>query len=240
VSVTFGARQERTVPLAAGVVHNGIAVAGAGVVIALSDGSVVWLDRKPVVAQNAGFVQRVNCGGKEFVDSEGRRWDADREFAAGAWGHVGGSGFDRIPDYNKIGENTQRKTVAGPDAYLYMTELNRMSQYRFTVPNGPYALVLHFAETYFAPDMVFPNGDLGYVQRRFNVTVNGASVLRDFSPLRESGASHVPVVETVRTEVANGEIVIGFERIEASAIINAIEVIAAPAGERSDMAPRKL
>lgn len=226
VATAYGDGLTRETVLPAGVVHNGIAAVDNGAVVALENGTVMYLDGAPVPAQNEGYVRRINCGGKEYVDSENRTWEADQEYADGEWGHVNGSGYDRTPDYEKIGEYSQRKTVAGPDPYLYMTELNGASEYRLQVPNGAYTVKLHFAETYFAPDMVFPNGDLGYVTRRFTVSINGAPRLVDFCPLREAGQSHVAVVKVLNTEVANGELVIGLNPIEDSTILNGVEVIA--------------
>jgi len=247
VVLNGGGVETASIPLSAGVQHNGIAVTRNGIAVSLEDGTVAFLKNARLPDKNAGYVQRVNCAGKEYKDSRGTTWSADREYAPNAYGHVGGGGYDRTPDYGLLAErvskdgNVQwatRKTVAGPDPYLYMTELSALSQYRFTVPNGHYEVVLHFAETYFSNDMYLPNGDLCWMRRRFDVALNGTPILSDFSPADDAGGkSHVPVVKRFETDVADGDITIAFGKIENSPIINAVEIIATPTSTALRVAP---
>jgi hypothetical protein len=214
------------VPVGAGVVHNGIAVTRNGLVASLENGTVAFLAKTPIESGQSGFVFRVNCGGNEYTDKQGNVWQADQEYEAGSWGRVGGGGYDRTPDYTRLGQNGQRRHMASPDPYLYLTELSAQDAYRFTVPNGRYKVVMHFAEGYFAEDMVFPNGDLSWVRRRFSVSLNGEKILRDFDVVAEgNGRSHTPVIKEYETEVVNGDITIGFAGLENNPMISAIEVI---------------
>jgi hypothetical protein len=234
---TTGGTVTASIPLSSGVVHNGIAVTKSGIAVSLENGSVAFLENARLAPQNAGFVQRVNCAGKEYKDSKGIVWSADQPYQPGKWGRVGGSAYDRTPDLAMLAEamvngeerRGMRKNVSGPDPYLYMTELSGMPAYRFTVPNGHYAVILHFAETYYFPTMLLPNGDLSWVHRRFDVSLNGAKVMENFEPAAENkGMTHIPIVKRFETDVADGDITIGFKAIENNAIINAIEVVALP------------
>ncbi|MBD3242530.1 MAG: PQQ-binding-like beta-propeller repeat protein, partial [Chitinivibrionales bacterium] len=215
---TADGTETASIPLSAGVQHNGIAVTPQGVVVALENGRIAFFENVNQRSAKADYVQRVNCGGNEYTDSKKMVWSADREYEPGAFGRVGGGGYDRTPDLEWLAEGFDengmlrrgmRKNVSGPDPYLYMTELSNMSAYRFTVPNGRYEVTLHFAETYYFDTMLLPNGDLSWVHRRFNVKLNGAPVLENWEPAAENdGVTHVPIVKKFRTNVADGDITI--------------------------------
>lgn len=236
-----------TIALGSGVAANGIAVGDSGIAVTLDNGSLAYLRGGHVEPRNEGIVQRVNCGGAAFTDSKGNAWSADQSYTAGSWGRVGGSGYDRTKDIGRLVEiqykqvaQAMRRQVAGPDAYLYHTELGGPTAYRFTVPNGRYEIILHFAETYFFNTMMLPNGDLSWMHRRFDVALNGVPVLSNFEPAAvNNGRTHIPVVKRFETEVGDGDLTIGFTSIENSAIINAIEVRALPdaAHSRSGATP---
>lgn len=212
--------------LDSGVIHNGIAVMKDALALSLEDGTVTVLGRVPLPAHNAGFVLRVNCGGvKPYTDSKGRVWSPDQAYTPGKWGAVGGGMYDRTKDLGVVGDGGARKRVSSPDEPLYLSEHSAMTAYRFTVPNGRYAVTLHIAETYFGPDMVLPNGDLSWQHRRFDVRLNGDKVLDNFEPIAAAGGeSHVPVIRRFETEAGNGEITIRFSPRELNSVINAIEI----------------
>ncbi len=238
VVLTGEGSETASIPLSAGVQHNAIAVSRNGVAVSLENGAVAFLRNGRLPDENTGVVVRVNCAGEEYTDSKGVVWSADREYTPGGFGRVGGGAYDRTPDLAFIGEvakpeggvdRAMRKNVTGPDPYLYMTELSGMPEYRFTVPNGHYEVVMHFAETYYFNTMLLPNGDLCWVHRRFDVALNGAPVLQDFEPAAENdGVTHIPVVKRFETDVADGDITISFAGRENNPIINAIEVTAVP------------
>jgi|GEM_PF-710931 len=218
VLYTYDNPESRDFSLAAGVVHNGIAVLQDGLVVAQEDGNVTFLEKEPVKSLSAGFSLRVNCGGKEFKDANGHVWEADREFKPGAWGVIGGGVADRSVN--------PRKKIQSPIGAIYLSERYGADSYRFTVPNGRYQVVLHFAETYLGDDMTLPNADLTYQHRRFDVSLNGVNVLRNFEPLREAGGqSFTPVVRQFATEVINGEIKLHFASHESGMEINGIEIL---------------
>ena len=167
--------------------------------------------------QVADAVLRVNCGASEpFVDGSGATWLADQEWAEGLdWGAEGGGAAPRcldlpVPDV--------------PARAIYFTEHFGAKDYRFRLPDGVYAVRLHFAETH------APNWQPG--ARQFHVDVQGERVLTSFDPFAEgNGFARPTVVEVSGVSVADGELVVAFEPENESVAINGIEVLRAPASE---------
>ena len=129
-------------------------------------------------------VLRVNAGGRSFTDARGLVWWADSAYS-------GGSGYSIIIP------------IDGTDADpIYASERWGNFSYTIEVPNGSYDLRLMFAEIWFTE----PG------QRVFNVSVNGAPVLRHFDILAETARLSaldkiVPVAVTdgeLRIVVASG------------------------------------
>ena len=109
--------------------------------------------------------------------------------------------------------------------YLLMTDIDHfwlkdaiMEAYNFTVPNGPYTLHLHFAETY--------DGITGDGQRVFSVAVNDQVVLEDFDPYKEGGGFQKPVVKVIKGFlVTSGKLAITFAANIQNPEINVIEIL---------------
>jgi hypothetical protein len=81
------------------------------------------------------YIQRVNCGGVAYVDKQGLTWAQDKAFATGSWGYSGGS----AKSFSTAVGNTE-------DDLLYQKYRLLKAEYKFTVPNGQYAVALKFAE----------------------------------------------------------------------------------------------
>jgi hypothetical protein len=90
--------------------------------------SVSWL-----YAQS--YMQRVNTGGSSYTTGVDT-FDADQAYSSGGWGYVGGSTY--------TGSHAIANTT---DDVLYQTERWGLSAYRFTVSDGNFEVVFHFAET---------------------------------------------------------------------------------------------
>ena len=89
--------------------------------------------------------------------------------------------------------------------------------YAIPVPQGRYALTLHFAETYFREA----------AKRVFGVFCNGSALLTDFDVFSAAGGSARVVTRTfhgIRPD-ARGKILISFAPVVNYALVNAIEVI---------------
>jgi len=154
------------------------------------------------------FTLRVDCGSEaDYTDPDGNVWKADRPFAKGAWGQIGGEVVTRDAAL-KIA-----KTKMIP---LYLTELFGLSAYKVTCPNGTYTVTLHFAETYHE-----------YAgERAFDVAIEGKNVLKDFDPAKAAGNPYTAFVKTVPdVQVTDGELTIDFtEKVELP-LINGLEVV---------------
>ncbi len=157
-------------------------------------------------------VFRVSAGAeKEYVDRTGLSWLADQEYGPGkTWGAVGGTTLWR---------DTLKSPPPGPSPDMYITERYSMKAYRFDVPNGRYAVRLHFIETYEEHSM--PG------QRIFSVSIQGKEVLTDFDILKEAGGFAKPVVrEFGDVEVIDGKLMIEFTPKIQNPAIHGIEIFA--------------
>lgn len=82
----------------------------------------------------------VDAGARsDYVDGAGRTWLADRSFAPGGWGYIGG-----------FTDATSHAIAGAADPALYATQRwwNSPGTYAFIVPNGIYAVSLKLAEIY--------------------------------------------------------------------------------------------
>ncbi|HWE02583.1 MAG TPA: malectin domain-containing carbohydrate-binding protein [Tepidisphaeraceae bacterium] len=132
-------------------------------------------------------------------DPLGNTWEADSGFDAGQV-------VDRGPI---IIEHTDFPS-------LYRTEHFGMSSWRKPFPNGKYAVVLHFCETW--------DGITAASPRVFHVSVQGQP-LRDLDILKESGGLRRPLVKTFHVVVTTGQVEILFERTSMNVPeINGIEI----------------
>lgn len=99
---------------------------------------------------------RINCGGPEYTDGQGKVWSADRVYSAGGYGYVGGNTY--------ASNDPIAGTLSDP---LYQTERYGMESYKFDVPNGDYSITLHFAEIYFS----------AVNRRKLSVTLEGMPII---------------------------------------------------------------
>ncbi|MGB3058919.1 MAG: malectin domain-containing carbohydrate-binding protein, partial [Anaerolineae bacterium] len=81
------------------------------------------------------YIQRVNSGGPSFTDGQGVVWAADAPYVAGAWGYFSGAA-----------KSTTLAVAGTLDDALYQRWRDNPVEYRFTVPNGAYHVILRFAE----------------------------------------------------------------------------------------------
>jgi non-lysosomal glucosylceramidase len=166
----------------------------------------------PTVNQCITSYRRINCGNvtASYTDTLGRVWVADQAFAAGGYGYVGGTGTEG---------NVANAIANTSDPTLYQSgRYGSGLDYRFTVANGPWRVVLKFAEIYFTT--------IG--QRIFNVSINGTQVLTNFDVIASATpqAEFVAVDRTFDVNVAAGLIDVVFTAGSADQPkISAIEII---------------
>jgi len=152
------------------------------------------------------YEMRVNCGGPQYTDGEGKVWYADQAYAAGSWGYDGGGG---------VADNTGVPVSGTTDDTLYQTERWGSPSYRFTVPNGTYQVTLRFAEMYFTSAN----------QRRFSVTAEGTAAVSNLDLVATVGARAAYDV-TVIVTVSDGRLDITSSAAVDGALFNAIQITA--------------
>jgi len=163
----------------------------------------------PIIAK-ATLEFYVDCGASgDYIDTQGRRWHADREWTAGGWGYVGNtklysSGNAILGTDDDLLYQTQRYCEAGRFAY------------RFDVPFGTYKIELHFAELY--PQITKPG------QRVFDVVIEEQTVLDDVDIFAQAPGSFRALVRRVTMDVTDGQINVRFDPTTGDAVVNAIRV----------------
>lgn len=159
-------------------------------------------------ANLAKCVLRVNCAAFDtYTDKAANVWQPDHEWEEGEqWGAVGGN----IGDHGEL-------DMTGTDApKIYETERYAVEAYKFLLPNGKYAVRLHFGENY--------EGITDVGQRVFSVTINGKTVLKDFDPFEVGGFGNSIVKEYKHVAVTDGTLTIGFIPNIENPEINGIEI----------------
>jgi hypothetical protein len=152
-------------------------------------------------AATSAAALRIDAGAAAAVTTaDGVAWAADRDFVGGQTAKrpnmaIGGTG----------------------DEVLYRTVRYGLSGYRLSVPNGTYAVKLHFAE-------IMPEVKRG--ERVFDVAVGGKSI-SGIDVIREAGGRKRALVKTVDgVRVTDGALVIDFADGNGEPpIISAIEVL---------------
>lgn len=150
----------------------------------------------------------VDCGSSAgYTDTAGQTWRADQAYEAGGWGYVG----DTAPfAVTKSIDNTT-------DPTLYQTQ--RWSEgafgYQFDVPNGTYEVELHFAELYRRSANA----------RKFDVILEGQTVLVDLDVFAAAGGAFRALVETFTVTVSDGQLNVDLARGSAdNPMLNALKV----------------
>lgn len=142
---------------------------------------------------------RINAGGEAFTDSNGDRWEADRDFTGGITYHV---------------DSAVTAPLAGPA--LRSLRFGAFS-YRIPIANGNYTVRLKFAELYFTAAQ----------QRVFGVNLQGQSVLRDFDIFVASGGSRRFAERDFPVTVGNGQIQLDLIAQLDYPQVNGIEIVPA-------------
>lgn len=149
------------------------------------------------------YLQRVNCGGSSYTDSQGQVWAADQAWN-GSWGYMGGSA------------KSSTKAVNGTtDDVLYQSWRENPGEYRFVVPNGTYQVVLRFAEFEVSKS----------TDRMMRITIEGVVVEERFSIYGLVG-KYTALDREYRVTVSDGALNIAFAKNggKKPPVVSAIEV----------------
>ncbi len=141
-----------------------------------------------------------------YVDSNGRRWAADKYFCGGLL----------VPRWDSV-------SGAGVDTNLFSGERWGTFSYAIPAAAGRYRMVLRFAESWFGPSR--PGGG-GAGSRVFDVFLNGRPLVRNLDVYARSGGSLRALklaFEDVSPDAA-GEFFLQFLPQKNNALLNAIEI----------------
>jgi Malectin domain len=149
-----------------------------------------------ILVEPAEPVLAVKAGGAQYTDVTNVVYQGDTGFSGGK-------------------TYTAAAAVAGTeDPQLYQTERYGTFTYALPVPNGQYLVTLKFAEVFFTQ----PG------QRLFNVTMEGAEVLRELDLVAEAGPRTAYDV-TLPVRVTDGVLDLGFHSVIGGAKVNAILIM---------------
>ena len=146
---------------------------------------------------------RINCGGRDYVDPDGRRWMQDSFFSGG---------YIFLHAVNAPG-----RRIAGTELDpLYQTERWQDFRYHIPLPRGQYRVVLHFAEIY---DTI----RRGEEPRIFDVLVEDYTVREALNIHATVGFATALTVHRA-VSVSDGALDVGFRRRVENPKISAIEI----------------
>ena len=143
------------------------------------------------------------AGGHEYTDSNGDLWQADQAYSPGGWGYIEGHVY------------SNSNSIQGTDdPYLYQTERYGLTSYQFSVPNGKYLVILHFAEIFW-----HKTG-----KRVFDVAIEDSLVLDHYDIYSDVG-ENCAVSYSYVADVADGILNIDFTTWVDNSKVSAIEII---------------
>ncbi|TAG99587.1 MAG: DUF4982 domain-containing protein, partial [Sphingobacteriales bacterium] len=167
--------------------------------------------------QGYNYVYRINCGGADYMDEYGNKWQSDKNYIS-SWT----KDFPELPTDFASQRRTFSPIKGTNDWKLFQTfryGKDRL-QYEFEVPNGEYLIELYFIE----PWLGIGGGMKASGMRLFDVAVNGKTVLNDVDIWNESG-TNTAIKKIVKSKAINGKLIISFPESKAGqAVISAITI----------------
>lgn len=157
-------------------------------------------------------------------------WIAEKEYSEGSWGYIGGSQYRP-----KSGNNTlpaAEINILGTDNDpMYQTQRRGIEAFRADVPDGRYAIYLHWAE------LVKPLSEalaynLGrnslyeeYSNRCFDVYVNGRCVIENLNVIESVGPARPLIIKTFATASNNEGLKIEFKSKTGETFLSAVRIV---------------
>jgi alpha-glucosidase (family GH31 glycosyl hydrolase) len=147
------------------------------------------------------YEARINGGGRPYLDRGGAMWVDDRAYTAGSFGINGGS------------SNTIVNAIDGTDDDVFYQSEHSGTSFtaKFDCPNGTYETSLYNAETKWT----------AAGQRKFNVTIQGQSILSNFDIFAAAGGANKAIITTFTNIVAGGQLEIDFTGVATAFETNA-------------------
>lgn len=157
-------------------------------------------------------------------------WIPEQEYKPGSWGFVGGTPYRRKTGFG---------TMLGSDVDILGTDMNPVFQtqrvgiesFKADVPDGEYSVSLYWAELDSDKEKEALIYNLGadseqtlVGNRRFGISINGATVLDDFNIARDYGYAHAVIKKFIVTVKDGKGLNIDFHKKEGETILNAIRI----------------
>ncbi|MDN3666968.1 glycoside hydrolase family 2 TIM barrel-domain containing protein [Algibacter miyuki] len=157
-------------------------------------------------------------------------WIPEKEYQSGSWGYVGGESYRPKTKYGGL-PSSELDIIDSEDDPVYQTQRVGIEQFKLDVPDGKYAVTLHWAELESDKEhekLVYNLGDdkvsERITDREFNILVNGDYIERGFN-LRARYGSEKAVQLKYQIFVSDGKgINIDFEKVKGQPVLNAIQV----------------
>jgi beta-galactosidase len=174
--------------------------------------------------ENRNVLYRINCGGSDYVDSNGNAWQADAQKQSNdVWGSTSWTDdFENMPAFFGSQRRTFDPIWNCKDEALFQTFRFGLSklEYHFPLPNGDYEVELHFVEPWYGTG----GGMNCEGWRIYDVAVNERVVIDDLDIWKEAGHDQA-LIKKVQVNVKNGLLKIHFPEVKSGqAIISAIAI----------------
>ncbi len=167
---------------------------------------------------------------RSFTDpATGVCWMPEQPYRPGSWGYVGGEPYTLK---NWVGSlpASDVSILGTANDPLYQTARRGLDEFRFDVPDGDYALYLHWAdltkEEYQA--LVYELGNSALHEESddcFDVTVNGVTVLPALDVRAEAGRQRPLDIRVDVTATGGRGVAVGFTPRRGQTFINAIRLV---------------
>ncbi|HET7897660.1 MAG TPA: malectin, partial [Flavisolibacter sp.] len=170
------------------------------------------------------YLYRVNCGGPEYIDSNGNEWSADRQQGdSSTWGSVSWTNeFKGMAPFFASQRSISDPVRGTKDSRLFQTFRYGRDQLRFNFPvqDGEYLVELYFTEPWWGTG----GGLKANGFRLFDVAVNDKTVLHNVDIWKECGRTGA-LKKTATVKVKGGLLSVSFPRVAAGqAVLSAIAI----------------
>lgn len=176
-----------------------------------------------IVRASEGDLYRVNCGGKDYRDSNGFLWSADQKYSRGNWGwRSWGMAYTNVEDeIGSFGRSCDRIRNTREQGLLQTFRYGKgRLAYEFPADDGEYRMELYFSEPWYGCA-----GENAEGWRLFDVDVNGETVLSRMDIWSEAGGADRAVRKQLTISAVNGKIVLDFPMTYSNqAVIQAVRI----------------
>lgn len=174
----------------------------------------------------------VMLGSKRYFEDKTNSviWIPEKEYTNGSWGYIGGKPFTKRTKYGT--QPASELDILGTDNNpIFQTARTGIETFKLDVPNGKYTVCLYLAELQSSTkeqSLVYNLGNVAlkedFVNRIFDVDINGKNVLKELNLSEEFGVQQA-IIKKFEIDVTESEgISINFRKVSGEPLLNAIRV----------------